>query len=231
MSNEIEYNVNSGEVSKELASIQAAVNQTTKVNVSACAQSLAAVTQLSNAVSVLKNNYSALNLTAAATVTTLAATNAMMVTSMAQVTDITASIMVMNTSLLQGVVLWNMLTAAVLLNTTMMAQNMMQIANSLAMMDQFTVSITANTAALLSNMTQTLLNTLASGLNKQTGRDLLAIFAGGENLTFFAKYFDVALGTNVIRQFRRGDITYEFNNIVETMENGVLQTHIFHVGF
>ena len=73
--------------------------------------------------------------------------------------------MVMNTSLLQGVVLWNMLTAAVLLNTTMMAQNMTQIANSLAMMDQFTVSITANTAALLSNMTQTLLNTLASGLN------------------------------------------------------------------
>ncbi len=64
------------------------------------------------------------------------------------------------------------------------------------------------------------------GLGKQTGRDLLAVFAGGENLTFFAKYFDVALGTNVIRQFRRGDITYEFNNIVETMENGVLKMDI-----
>ena len=165
MSNEIEYSVNSGEVSKELASIQAAVNQTTKINVSACVQSLAAVTQLSNAVSVLKNNYSALNLTAAATVTTLAATNAMMMTSMAQVTAVTASIMVMNTSLLQGVILWNMLTAAVLLNTAMMAQNMTQIANSLVMMDQFTASITANTAALLSNMTQTLLNTLFTGLN------------------------------------------------------------------
>ena len=45
-------------------------------------------------------------------------------------------------------------------------------------------------------------------------------------MTFFAKYFDVALGTNVIRQFRRGDITYEFNNIVETMENGVLKMDI-----
>lgn len=65
-----------------------------------------------------------------------------------------------------------------------------------------------------------------AGLDKQTGRNLLAVFAGGENLTFFARYFDVALGINVIRQFRRGDITYEFNNIVETMEDGVLKMDI-----
>lgn len=65
-----------------------------------------------------------------------------------------------------------------------------------------------------------------TGLDKQTGRDLLAVFAGGENLTFFAKYFDVALGTNVIRQFRHGDITYEFNNIIETTEDGVLKMDI-----
>ena len=64
------------------------------------------------------------------------------------------------------------------------------------------------------------------GLDKQTGRDLLAVFFGGENLTFFAKYFDIALGTNVIRQFRRGDITYEFNNIVEATEDGVLKMDI-----
>ena len=65
-----------------------------------------------------------------------------------------------------------------------------------------------------------------SGLDKQTGRDLLAVFVGGENLTFFARYFDVAIGEFVIRQFRRGDITYEFNNIVETTEDGVLKMDI-----
>lgn len=65
-----------------------------------------------------------------------------------------------------------------------------------------------------------------AGLDKQTGRDLLAVFVGGDNLTFFAKYFDIALGMNVIRQFRRGDITYEFNNIVETTEDGVAKMDI-----
>ena len=194
MNNEIEYSVNSKEVSKELASIQTAVNQTTKINVAACAQSLAAVTQLSGAVSALKNNYSALNLTAAATVTTLAATNAMMVTSMAQVTAVTASIMLMNTTLLQGVLLWNMLTAAVMLNTSAMAQNMIQIANSLVTMDQYTASILANTAALLANMTQTLLNTLFTGLNT------------------IAVYLDTLMFGNLNEQLDKANKTFEALN-------------------
>lgn len=58
-----------------------------------------------------------------------------------------------------------------------------------------------------------------TGLDAQTGRELLAVFAGGENLSFFARYYDVALGEFVIRQFYRGDIEYEINNLTGLSES------------
>lgn len=59
------------------------------------------------------------------------------------------------------------------------------------------------------------------GLDTTTGRALLKMFMGGENLMFFARYYDIALGEFVIRQFCRGDIEYEMNNVITTVTNGV----------
>lgn len=193
MSKDIEINVNSEEAVGELNSIKNAANQLAKTNKSVSVQSVAAMSTITQSLIAVTANYSMLNTTVAITAATIANINTAMTTSVSQMAAVTTSVMTMNAALTQSLMLWSMFNTSIMTNTALLALNMAQVManvlnetihNSIIVMqtaaiglyssammanltlyNQLTQKVSANTAALIENMSQMTKNVLLSAVN------------------------------------------------------------------